>query len=245
LAAALFFNATAGAGQFGTDILHFTDITVMTNNGVEPGADGMVAASQKRQGRADNQKLTIGVKDLAANTTYELVAAFDNDTNFVDVASFTTDGDGDAILHYSDLGNGHGGGRNALPLPTNAIPVSLIREVDIVNTNLQIVLSADLTMPDHLQYLIKRNLSTNGVKALLTIEATARHTHFRLSATGLATNNDYLLSFNSEVVQTNTSGPRGRLDIHSLAETPPFILDVRSVALWDSSSNVVLQTTLP
>jgi hypothetical protein len=245
LASAMFFSISANAGQFGTDILHFTDHTVMTNSGVEPGATGTVLAFQREQGHADNQKLILAVKGLDTNSTYGLVAAFDSDTNFVDVASFVTDGKGNAILDYVDLGNGHGGGHKALPLPTNVNPVSLIREVDIVNTNMQVVLSADLTVPNHLEYLIKRDLSTNDVRALLQIEATAKRTHFRLFATGLATNTDYLLAFNGEVVQTNTTSAKGRLDIHSLTETPPFILDVRSVALWDTSSNVVLQTELP
>jgi len=47
------------------------------------------------------------------------------------------------------------------------------------------------------------------------------------------------------VVQTNNSSAKGRLDIRSLVATPPAILDVLSVDLWDSSSNVVLHTDLP
>jgi hypothetical protein len=123
--------------------------------------------------------------------------------------------------------------------------VSLIRELDIVNSNLQAVLTADLSAPDRLQYLIKRNMSTNGIRASLMVEANTTHTHFRLLSTGLTPNTDYVLAFNGEGVQTNISGPKGRLDIHTLVETPPFILDVRSVELWDTSSNVVLQTHLP
>jgi len=50
---------------------------------------------------------------------------------------------------------------------------------------------------------------------------------------------------NGGVVQTNTTDANGSLAIKSLLETPAQILEVRSVGLWDSSSNVVLSTTLP
>lgn len=247
LALALLLTSTspASAAAGGTDILHFTDMKAMTNNGVEPGADGLVVATQKKQGNANNQRLSIVVTGLTTNNPYELVVAFDSDTNLVDITPFTTDDKGNAILEYASLGKGHGGGKHSSPLPDSLNPVSLIREVDIANSNAQAVLTADLSTPDKLQYLIKRNMSTNDVKASLFVQANTRKTHFRLLSTGLATNTDYQLVFNGEVVQTNTSNAKGRLDIHTLTETPPYILDVRSVELWDGSSNVVLQTELP
>lgn len=252
LAATLFLATPAGAAPGGTDITHFTVITGMTNNltgstnnGAESNADGTVMATQKEQGHADNQKLSIKVTGLNTNTTYELVADFDSDTNMVDVGPFTTDANGNAIFEYRSLGNGHGGGHNTTALPDSLNPVSLIRELDVVNSNMQAVLTADLSAPDHLQYLIKRNLSSGGVRASLMIEANTTHTHFRLLSAGLTPNTDYVLAFNDTPVQTNTASANGRLDIHTLVETPPFILDVRSVELWDTSSNVVLQTQLP
>jgi hypothetical protein len=106
-------------------------------------------------------------------------------------------------------------------------------------------LSADLTDPDRLQYLIKRNLSNGDMRASLMIQADTRHTHFRLSSTGLTPNADYWLAFNGEIVQTNSANAHGRLDIDSLAETPPIILEVRTVELWDTSTNLVLEANLP
>ncbi len=229
----------------GTDILHFTVIKAMTDNGVETNADGAVVASQKEQGKANNQKLSIAVKGLSANTPYELFATIDNDTNVTDITPFMTDANGEAILEYSSLGKGHGGGKKSDPLPTSLNPVSLIREVDIVNSNAQAVLTADLSMPDKLQYLIKRDLSGGGIKASLKIEANSNKTKFRLLSTGLTPDTDYMLAFNGEVVQTNTSSSNGKLNIDTLTETPPAILDVRSVELWDISSNVVLHAELP
>jgi hypothetical protein len=245
LALTLLLASSSRATAGGTDILHLTSVTVMTNNNVEPNADGVVAVSQKEQGHANNQTLAIAVRSLTASNTYELVAIFDNDTNVVDVGPFTTDARGKADFKFTSLGRGHGGGKHSTALPDGLNPVSLVREVDIVDTNMQVILSADLSSPNKLQYLVKRNISTNDVKASLFTQASQKKTHFRLQATGLATNADYQLVLNDEVVQTNTANTKGRLDIHSLTDTPPYILDVRSVALWDSSSNVVLQTELP
>lgn len=245
LAAATLFAATTNATANGTDILHFTVIKAMTDNGIETNAGGAVVATQKEQGKANNQTLNIAVSGLAPNTPYELFAAIDNDTNVTDITEFTTDDNGDAILAYASLGNGKGGGKKSSALPASLNPVSLIREVDIVNSNAQAVLTADLSMPDKLQYLVKRNLGGGGIKASLKIEANSQRTQFRLTSTGLAASTDYLLAFNGGVVQTNTSSPNGKLNITSLTEAPPAILDVRTVELWDTSSNVVLQTELP
>jgi len=242
---AMFLATPVPVAAGGTDILHFTVTSFATNNGVEPGADGVVMASQKTQGHADNQKLTIALAGLATNTPYELIAAIDSDTNATDIGPFTTDAKGNAIFSFASLGNGHGGGKHSSPLPDGLNPVSLIRSVDIVNSNAAAVLTADLSAPDKLQYLVKRSLTSGGVKATLMIHATTRQTQFRLLSTGLATNTDYVLAINGEAVQTNSSDAKGRLMIKTLTTTPPFVLDVRSVELLDTSSNVVLQTDLP
>jgi hypothetical protein len=234
-------RATAG----GTDILHLSALKFMTNDGAPPKADGVVVLSQKQQGHADNQTLSVAVSGLAPTNTYELVAFYDSDTNLVDVGPFTTDSNGKKNLSYARLGNGHGGGKKSTTLPDELNPVSLIRGIGVVDTNMQAVLSADLSDPDRINYLIKRDWSTNNVKSSLLIQANNQRTHFRLLSTGLRAKADYFLVFNGEIVQTNTANSKGRLDIHSLANPPTNILDLRSVELWDSSSNVVLQAALP
>src|SRR5262249_55450899 len=111
------------------------------------------------------------------------------------------------------------------------------------NTNTTI-LTADFTSPDSLQYLIKRDISSNSVSAELRIKATTQQTQFLLTASGLATNTDYLLAINDSPVQTNTSDSNGNLKITS-EQSGLKILQIHSVGLWDTSSNVVVSTTLP
>lgn len=244
-ASALATALTLQAAPGGTDILHFQDRATMTNEGVETNASGSVNASQNQQGGANNQMLAISVKGLTTNTTYSLFAGVVGATNLTSVTNFTTDANGNASLQYSSKGNSHGqgkGNKNSLPAALN--PLSSIQELDVFNSSTQAVLSADLTMPDKLQYLIKRDISSGAVSAALRIKATTTQTQFRLTASGLAATNDYYLVVNGGIVQTNSSDANGKLNITSLNSTLP-ILQVNSLDLWDTSSNVVVGTTLP
>jgi hypothetical protein len=229
-------------GGHGTDILHFAIHETMTNDGVETSATGTVQASQAEQGNANNQKLDVIASGLTPSTPYSLFVTTTDNTTLTDVADFSTDANGKVALHFRSLGKGHGGGKKSIALPVDS--VSHILELDIFNTNAQAVLTADLTASESQKYMIKRDLSSNGVSASLQIKASKSKTKFKLEASGLVASTDYLLVFNDVVVQTNTSDPKGNLKIDS-APTPANILDLQSVALWDTSSNVVVSTTLP
>lgn len=239
-------NGGPHGSSHGTDILHYSVRKAMANDAVETNANGSVQAHQNTQGNANNQELDISVKGLTSDATYQLLAGLGGESNLTAVAQFTTDTNGTAVIRYRSQGNGHGGGlgHGRGPLPGVLNPVSNISELDVFNASTQAVLTADMTMPDQLQYLIKRDLGTNGVDALLRIHATTRMTHFSLTASGLSPTNDYFLVLNGDITQTNTADAMGNLRIMSL----PFsgsILDLRSLALWDVSSNVVVSTTLP
>src|SRR5258706_7766468 len=146
----------------GTSILHWMLNATMTNSGVEPGASGSVVIKQNKQGNANNQRLTISLAGLTAGTTYKLQALVGNALDYVDVADLTTDSNGELLVKYVKKNNGHGkAGGDALP---NALdPISSIRSLAIGSstTNLT-VLSTDLTNPDSLQYLVKRNMTNDG-----------------------------------------------------------------------------------
>jgi hypothetical protein len=233
------------AKKHGTDILHFFVGKTMTNEGVESGAAGSVDAKQNEQGNANNERLLVKVTGLTTNTAYQLFAVLDDDTNnYVQVADFNTDASGKASLDYNHNGNGKALG-NKTALPQALDPLAGIRSLAVFNTSTQAVLTADLTAPDKLQYLIKRDLSTNNVEATLRIKATTQQTQFRLMVSGLNPTNDYLLVLNGGIVQTNGTDDKGRLVISSLVQNPVDILDLRNVALWDSVSNLVLTTDLP
>jgi len=229
----------------GTDILHFFDSATFTNNGLATTASGSVSARQNRQGNADNESVKLSFKGLDTNAPYTLQISTVNDTNLTSVSDFTADARGRAKLDFSKLGNGNGLGHGNMPLPDAMDPVSELRTFAVVDTNAQAVLTADLTASNHLQYLIKRDLSTNDITATLRIQANTQTSRLRLSARGLPASNDFLLVLNDSVVQTNSTDARGRLEMGTALLNPTDILDLRSVALSDTASNVVLSTTLP
>jgi hypothetical protein len=228
----------------GTDILHFSIREDFQNQGVETNASGKVQASQNQQGNANNQTLDITAKGLMAGTNYGLFALLGSDTTLTSITNFTTDANGNVTIHYRSVGHGHGGGKNKIPLPDALNPVSNIRELDIADAGSTVVLAADFTAPNKLQLLVKRNIGTNGVSAELMIKASStNHVELSLMASGLAPSSDYSLALDNAPVQTGTSNGKGKLH---LATTQNInILSVGSVALWDSSSNVVVSTTLP
>src|SRR4029453_16375388 len=180
-----FATATAAPNKGGTDILHFFDLATFTNNGAITNATGRVEARQNKQGNADNETLGISVRNLNTNTTYSLLVLAGDNASMTSVTDFVPDSRGRANLLFRNLGNGKGVGHGKLSLPAALDPVSTVRTLAIFNANTQAVLTADLTAPDRLQYLIKRDLGTTSVAASLRIHATVAQTQFRLRASGL------------------------------------------------------------
>jgi hypothetical protein len=245
LTCAIAANAAKTPHKHGTDILHYFLRKTMHNEGVVNGASAKISARQYKQGHANNQNLDIAVKDLESSTSYELLALINDDTNFTYITDFSTDAKGRAKVSFRHLGNGKSQGHGRLPLPDELNPVSLVRAVAIFNTSTQAVLTADLTAPDKLTYLIKRDLSTDTVWSSLRIKSNLKKTQFQLDADGLGAGDDYLLVLNGGIADTYTADSKGQLKIRAPMQIPAEILDLRSVALWDTSSNVVVTTTLP
>jgi hypothetical protein len=167
--------------------------------------------------------------------------------------SFTTDSRGSALLRYRDIshGNGHANkppqaqNKGSQPLPGGIADLTELTELVVVNTSTQAVLAASLTSPDRLHYLIKRKLTNDPVGALLQIQGTATRTHFRLQVLNLLPTNTYWLAINETVVQENTTDSKGRLRINSLTAPPSSPLDIESVQLLDSNTNILISTELP
>src|SRR5215470_1226054 len=171
--------ATQTTALAGTDILHFFDRATFTNNGVATNVSGTVNARENKQGNTDNETVSLSFKGLDTNAPYTLQISTIDDTNLTSVSDFITDSRGRANLNFRNLSNRHG----QLPLPAAMDPVSHLRSFAVLDTNtLAVLLTADLTAPNHLQYLIKRDLSTNGITATLRIQANNQNARVRLSA---------------------------------------------------------------
>jgi len=237
----------------GTSILHFFVRKAMVNDGVMTNAVGRVDAKRNQQGKADNQRLEIAVGQLEPSATYQLLALLGDDTNYTQIAPLTTDTNGNAVVRYMRVGSSKnpkaGVGRGKTALPDELNPISDIRALAVANSSTQAVLTADLTAPDKLQYLIKRWMDADpaytNVAASLQLSATTSAVRMKLRGYGLEPSQSYLLAVNGAVVDTAMAKTNGRLDFISLPVSPSDILLVRELAIWGSTSNNILSTRLP
>jgi hypothetical protein len=237
----------AKPGNGGTDILHWAVRKAMTNEDTNSNAKATVDMKQNTQGRANNQRIDLRIRDLTTNTAYQLWALIGDDTNYVHAADFTTDNSGNAKLKYmfvgSSQGHGHGRGKKALPGDLN--PISQLSGLAIGIASTQAVFTANLLAPDKLNYLIKRRLTEDDITADLRLKATQSKLQFRLYVWGLSPTNDYHLVLNDALVSSGSSSTNGNLSFESLPVNASDILNVRSLSLIDSATNIVLSTTLP
>jgi len=243
--------------NWGTDILHYFVREGFTNTGVTSNAVGVVDFHEQHQGKSDHKHFNLTLRKLAPTNTYTLLSLKADETNYTDVASFTTDSRGTAMLRYREISNGNGKGPGNLPpqaqgkgkgpqtLPEGVADLTELTELVVVNASTQAVLTADLTSPDWLHYNIKRKLVNEPVGALLQIQGSAKRTHFRLQVLNLLPTNSYWLAINETVVQTNKTDSKGRLHINTLVVPPNSPLDIQSVQLLDSNTNILISTELP
>jgi hypothetical protein len=229
---------------------------------VEPDAAGSVDLKQNKQGKANIQRLTLTLKGLTPDTTYTLHALIGDSIEFTPVAEFATESNGSTTLRYeaksvgnkngvgngNSNGNGKGKGKGKgkkAPLPAGTDPVSSMTGLAVLDSTGQSVLTADLTAPDHLQYLVKRSLVGDGVSAMLHIKATGSKTSLHLSASGLVPSSDYSLVLNGGIAETHTSDAKGKLSIKTSLQDAMDVLHLQTVELWDAANTPVIGTTLP
>jgi hypothetical protein len=246
-AIALTFAALAAQANPHKDILHLELKKKMTNEGVIANASGRVEIHENLESKGKKQDIHIELKELDANTSYQLLALSDGETNATSVLDFTTDDEGEASIEFRDKGKteNKGHGKIKSPLPDALNPVSGILELTVSDTNLQAVLTADMTAPDKMEYELERDLSTGSIKASLKIHANEKKAEVRLEAKGLSANSQYSLSLNGAVAQTGNTDEHGHLNLKARLPHPLDILSLQSVELLDNSSAVVLSTTLP
>src|SRR6266436_2222879 len=246
---------SAPGPNHGTDIIHLSIQTTMTNEGIVTNASGSARINWHQQGNANHQSLQANVRGLEADTSYELNALLNDDTNLTSGVTFTTDAEGSASINLEDKGhnnNGHGHayghnkpGHMKDTLPAALEPVGHIHELFVLDsTGTNVVLTADFTTASSFQYLVKRNISSDTVNAELRIIANPGKAQVRLSASGLAAG-DYTLLLNDTAAETQTADDHGRVDIRTELANPADILSVSSVSLIDAGTNVVVSTTLP
>jgi hypothetical protein len=230
-------------------VLHIGLHVNMANPGVEPSASGKVNTQIKSEGAKGKQTLNLDLKGLTPSSTYQLAALIGSDSNLTQVAEFTTDDKGRFSIHYDSKSNkaGHVIKKGHLKgtLPTALNPLTNVQSLEVLNTNAQIVLSADLTHPTKFEFLVNRKFSAAPVFASLQINGKENKAKLHFKASGLTPAASYSLALNGATIQTATADDNGNLHIVTDLQTPADILDLQTVALLDNLGATVISTTLP
>jgi len=237
-------TATAAPGHGNVDTLHFAIKTALTDTGVaSTGPSGSISANEVRNhGTINNQKLTVTVKSLDANTSYEVVATTAGGT--VDLGPITTDNSGNATENFVTSKNGKTP-KNSTALP-DGFELAGVTRLDVLDSLSNSVLTTDGATPTSVTYSVKRTLTgPDGESGTLQINANTKHTKFTLNGSGFQPGVDYVLFINGAQDQTVTADSKGRIKIKSATTLPTNILDLNSVQVQDTSSNVIFDTTLP
>jgi hypothetical protein len=230
----------------GTSVMHY-----MTRNELKStdGPDtvlGTVRLQSNEQGHSSKQMLDIRLAGLEADATYRLLAVMGDDTNAFVAGEFLTDSDGAARLSYMSKSNGRGG---KSPVPDSISPLTDLRALAIENAATQLVAQVWIADSGAFQYLVKRNLAPEDpagpAAGSISLIANQEHVQFRLMAGGLIATNDYHLALNGESKMVVQPDADGRVEIRTWPVDAPAVLDLRSLAVWDAGSNVVLRTSLP
>jgi hypothetical protein len=133
----------------------------------------------------------------------------------------------------------------AHPLPAALDPISNIRELDIVNSNGDTVLQADLTDSKSFSYSVKRAMVNTGfipgAGGAAQLSGSPRSTKASITATGLASLTGYQLIVNGAGSTIKNSDAKGRLTITGPKVGLELVLDIRTLALADSTgANIIL-----
>ena len=240
-------SGLAQGNKFGTDVFHYTATENLSPQAPED-ATGKVTLSRKEQGKAAHQTLDISVKQLDTSASYLLFGCFSpqdpsEKTNWNYAGTLTTDAKGALKVSYRSQGQGQGKGAQSLPAALS--PVNNLNALFITDLRTNAVLSANLTGPDKMQYLLKKDLSTGSVDALLRLKSTSQKGTFRLQATGLDPAHRYDLALNGTVVESADPDAKGRLSLDWALVNPLEVIGLRSITLSYWTTNIVLQSTLP
>lgn len=230
----------------GTSVMHYLVRGELRATNDPAQIVGTVRLQANEQGRASKQMLDLRLAGLDENATYQLTALMGDDTNAFVVGDFDADRAGRAKVSFKSQGQGRGG---KTPVPDSISPLTDLRALGVDRANTQTVAQVWIADAAQYQYLVKRNLTaedTAGTAAgSISLIANQNRVNFRLLAGGLGATNEYHLALNSEVGLTVQTDENGYVEIKNWPANAPGVLDLRSLALWDVNSNVVLRTSLP
>jgi len=250
----VFPSSVTGAGSVtrrGPDSLHYS-----VRNNVAPtgsGAQtikGTYQIQYVEQGDKIRETLVLRVAGMESNATVSLTAAFGPDpANVVSVAHLPTDKKGRLNMTFKTQTPAPARPSKIPPAPEVLSPLTDVGAICFENSSGQVVGNAGVQDSQNFQLIVRRNLvpaDPNGTAAgSINLVANQNHATLTLLAGGLTPDTDYLLALNGMAVGAATSDKHGNLRARGWPTNAPPILQLRSLALTDSSGGMILSTTLP
>lgn len=223
-----------------------------TRTGTDDDAAGKVQAFVKEQGRSNHRRLRIRVSNLDANAAYSVQAWIGESDLPVTVTTFSTDGSGKANLVYVENNSmiaapaARTPRRNKHALPENVFDVASVRALAIVNSNDQVVLTADLHAPEVLNYQVATALANTGndpdAIGVMAAAVQSGTLQFRLFAMGQSS--QYTLVINEQPVASYTADLTGGIAVGTYPAAAPLPMQFRAVSLKNSADVVILESNV-
>ena len=250
----VFPNSVTGAGSVtrrGPDTLHYS-----VRNNVAPTGSGAQTIKGTYQiqyietGEKVRETMVLRVAGMESNATVSLTAAVGPDpANVVSVAHLPTDKKGRLNMTFMTQSPAPARPSKIPPVPEALSPLTDVGAICFEDSAGQVVGNAGVQDSQQFQLIVRRNLvpadASGPAAGSINLVANQNRATLTLLAGGLTPETDYLLALNGTAVGVATSDARGNLRARGWPTNAPPVLQLRSLALTDSSGGLILSTTLP
>jgi hypothetical protein len=254
LSCLVFGNAAASAGSVtrrSPDSLYYL---VRNNVGPTefgpPTINGTFQFQFVERGETVRETMVLRVSGLETNSTVSLTAGIGDDpANVVTAAHLPTDRRGRVNMTFVTRNPPPARPSRTPLVPELMSPLTDVGAICMEDSTGQLIANAGVQDAFRFQYVVRRNLvpaDAGGTAAgSISLTANQRRASLTLLAGGLTPDTEYVLAMNGVPLGTATSDGRGMLRLRGWPADAPPVLQLRSLALTDSTGGTVLSTTFP
>lgn len=219
------------------ETVHYSVKVALTNGGSAKLPSGTAQATSTMQGNSDHESLTVTVQGLDSDTTYDLSATTNGTPTIVD--TFTTDKKGDAKVSLKNSGKTGG------QYPPALDPLYDVTELDVQNSGTNVLSGTTADTITQGTYMVNKTETENGITGTLSVKASTASKNgptVNLNASGLPTDDEYVLVLDDTPVETNAPSSKGDI---KFSTTYDNILGLDSVSITDTNDVTEWSTTVP
>lgn len=219
------------------ETVHYSVKITLTNGGSAKLPSGTAQATSTMQGNSDHESLSVTVQGLDSDTTYDLSATTNGTPTIVD--TFTTDKKGDAKVTLKNTG------KTGDQYPPALDPLYDVTEFDIQAGASNVLTGTTANTITQGTYMVNKTETENGVTGTLSVKASTASKNgptVSVTASGLSTDDEYVLDLDDTPVETNAPSSKGDLKFSTSYDN---ILGLDSVSITDTNDITEWSTTVP